>query len=83
MLLCQILHALYHTPSSRLHHTGLEKDFRMFAFVFLCFFFIIRDLLYFGDILIKINILTSYYNINNTYGTSGEDLGELPTNYFC
>lgn len=46
------------------------------------FLFIIRDLLYFGDMLIKMNILTSYYDIHNNYGTWGEDLGELPTNYF-
>lgn len=32
-------------------------------FAFPCFFFIIRDLLYFGGILIKINILASYYSI--------------------
>lgn len=51
-------------------------------FAFPCFFFIIRDLLYFGGILIKINILASYYSICDNYGTWGRDLGKVPTSNF-
>lgn len=46
------------------------------------FLFIIRDLIYFGGILIKINMLASYYNICDNYGTLGQDLAKLPTNIF-
>ena len=46
------------------------------------FLFIIRDLIYFGGILIKINMLASYYNICDNCGNLGQDLAKLPTNIF-
>lgn len=67
-------HVLQQTPLY-----WLRISFQGVRFSISVFLFIVRDLLYFGDILIKINILVSYYNVCNNYGTLGQDLGKLPT----
>lgn len=46
------------------------------------YLFKIGDLLCFGEVVIKINILTSYRNIYDDRDTPGEGLGELPTDNF-
>ena len=73
---CTVSHVFQKTPLCWLR----ERFQYSFSYFFVSFYN--RDLLYFGDILIKINILASYYNICDNYGNLGQDLGKLPTNNF-
>lgn len=74
---CLMSHIFQKTPLD-----WLRERFQGVRFCVSLYLFKIRGLLYFGEIVIKINILTSYCNIYDDCDTPGGGLGELPTDNF-